>query len=163
MKQISEFFKIFDPEGILSQSRLRSQYANIIINKGYQNIQRKHNNNPERVNLQDKTFESWPHWDDIMSTPEPDSLLVDTTGRNNSFIGIPGQGGVQWSEGMDIINEAFPAYEPSTLDQPSEALHVINEMFPEYIPWSRRDLDDALQLSGMITLQQLSFQTNTDL
>lgn len=77
----------------------------------------------------DTTEEAWPDWDDTFAEADTRILFpdlyrgrnvtrnnerydVDTGNRNNPVIGIPDNGGIQWSEGNKLIDDAFPDYTP---------------------------------------------------
>jgi hypothetical protein len=134
IQQIADFYKTFDSEGVLSDWRLESQKADISMNQGLQCLQHEHNDKPQSVDPQQNSSEAWPDWDETFAASDAEVLFGDTNDRDNPFIGVPGQGGIIWSEGMDLIDENFPDYEPSAVDKPSEALDAINEVFPGYIP-----------------------------
>ncbi|TLD32631.1 hypothetical protein E2P81_ATG05607 [Venturia nashicola] len=72
--------------------------------------------------MNDTVDEDWPEWDDTFAEHDARVLFPDlytgsnatrnTGDRNNPVIGIPGTGGIPWSEGNKIIDDAFPDYTP---------------------------------------------------
>ncbi|QDS72022.1 hypothetical protein FKW77_002083 [Venturia effusa] len=71
--------------------------------------------------------EVWPDWDDAFAEHDarilfPDLFRAaarsngqydsDANDRNDPVIGIPGHGGIRWSEGMETIEGAYPDYKP---------------------------------------------------
>lgn len=75
------------------------------------------------------TEQAWPEWDDTFAEHDARILFpdlykgrngarnnepydVDSGDRRNPIIGVPGNGGIQWSEGNKLIDDAYPDYTP---------------------------------------------------
>jgi hypothetical protein len=113
---------------------------------------------------QQNSTDDWPEWDDTYAAYDYEVLFgsgIDPYDPHDPFIGIPGQGGIKWSEGMNLIDEAFPDYEPSVADEPSEALGAINDAFGDYVPSTGRKEGDGYHLTGTFNTTMNLFHTNT--
>jgi hypothetical protein len=49
-----------------------------------------------------------------MSILDPNGLFASATSPTKPFIGMPGEGGIPWSKGFDVIDGFYPDYSPPT-------------------------------------------------
>lgn len=134
IEEIGEFYRTFDPKGLGHDLRHVSMKVDNDINEELQTLRHEYN---EKLKSEGKPEESiqeaWPDWEDTYGDSDFEALFppvvpesFNTGGRpisvpnlhadlnslNDPCVGIPGQGGIKWSKGNKLLDDAYPEYAP---------------------------------------------------